>query len=187
MTLDQTEYPGRDSRPSISACQWIQYQLDNCSTIQDVINTDKGIRIVDRTSKFHFLICDSSGKGAVIEFINGKMIAWTNGTLPVAALANSPYGISLSAYQTKMDPAFNRSLYNFCAAARMIDIDSINNVPWYLADHGIFINWIDSNHYAYYVYYFSGNSKELRIGKIVGNTILTYIPPEAFLLLKPKH
>lgn len=32
MTLGQTEYPRKDSRQSISACQWIQYQLDISST-----------------------------------------------------------------------------------------------------------------------------------------------------------
>jgi hypothetical protein len=128
MTLDQTEYPGRDSRQSISACQWIQYQLDNCSTIQDVINTDNVIRIVDRFSKFHFLVCDSSGNGAAIEFINGKMIVRTNETLPETVMANSPYDMSISAYQTKMDTEFNRSLHNFCTAAGMIDHYSKNNV-----------------------------------------------------------
>ncbi len=128
MTLDQTKYPGRDSRQSISACQWIQYQLDNCSTIQEVISTDKEIRIVDRLSKFHFLICDSSGNSAVIEFINGKMIIRTDDLLPVPALANSLYDISISAYKTKMNTEFNRSLYNFCTAASMIDNYSENNV-----------------------------------------------------------
>jgi penicillin V acylase-like amidase (Ntn superfamily) len=126
MTLDQTEYPGRDSRQAISACQWIQYQLDNCSAIQEVIDTDKAIRIVDRSSKFHFLICDSSGNTAVIEFINRKMLVRTNEQLPVIALANSPYDISISAYQAKMNTEFNRSLYNFCTAARMIDDYSKN-------------------------------------------------------------
>jgi penicillin V acylase-like amidase (Ntn superfamily) len=128
MTLDQTEYPGRDSRQSISACQWIQYQIDNCSTIQEVISTDKVIRIVDGSSKFHFLICDSSGNSAVIEFSNGKMIVRTNELLPVTALANSPYDVSISAYKTKSNTEFNRSLYNFCTAASMIDNYSKNNV-----------------------------------------------------------
>ncbi|MBU1096425.1 MAG: linear amide C-N hydrolase [Bacteroidetes bacterium] len=128
MTLDQTNYPGRDSRQSISACQWIQYQLDNCSTIQEVISTDQVIRIVDRSSKFHFLICDGFGNSAVIEFINGKMIAKTNELLPVTALANSPYDESISAYKTKSSTEFNRSLYNFCTAASMIDNYSKNDV-----------------------------------------------------------
>jgi penicillin V acylase-like amidase (Ntn superfamily) len=128
MTLDQTVYPGRDSRQSISACQWIQYQLDNCSTIQEVINTDKILRIVDRTSKFHFLICDGAGNSAVIEFLNGKMIVRTNELLPVTVLANSPYDMSVSAYETKANTEFNRSLYNFCTAASRIDDYSKNNV-----------------------------------------------------------
>ncbi len=128
MTLNQTEYPGRDSRQSISACQWIQYQLDNCSTIEEVIGTDKEIRIVDRSSKFHFLICDSSGNSAVIEFINGKMIIKTNELLPVTVLANSPYDESISAYKKNINTDFNRSLYNYCTAASMIDKYSKNNV-----------------------------------------------------------
>ncbi len=66
MSLPGTQYPSKDNRNSISACQWIQYQLDNCSTIQEVISTDKVIRIVDRNSKFHFLICDKFGNSAVI-------------------------------------------------------------------------------------------------------------------------
>lgn len=128
MTLDQTKYPGRDSRQSISACQWIQYQLDNCSTIQEVISTDNVLRIVDRVSKFHFLICDSTGNSAVIEFINGKMIIRTNELHPVTVLANSPYDISTSAYETKSNTEFNKSLYNFCTAASMLDDYSKNNV-----------------------------------------------------------
>lgn len=127
MTLDQTEYPGGDSRQAISACQWIQYQLDNCANIQEVIHTDKIVRIVDRWSKFHFLICDRSGNSAVVEFINGKMLVRTKERLPVTALANSPYDISISAYKEKMNNDFNKSLSNFCTAASMLDSDSQNN------------------------------------------------------------
>src|SRR4028119_599420 len=32
MWLEETEYPQKDSRPSIGVLQWIQYQLDNCQT-----------------------------------------------------------------------------------------------------------------------------------------------------------
>ena len=128
MSLPNTQYPSKDNRNSISACQWIQYQLDNSSTIQEVISTDEVIRIVDRYSKFHFLICDSSGNSAVIEFINGKMIIKTNELLPLTALANSPYDESISAYKTKSNTDFNRSLYNFCTAASMIDNYSKNDV-----------------------------------------------------------
>ncbi len=121
MTFDLTRYPAKDSRHPISACQWIQYQLDNCSTIEEVIATDKMIRIKDQTSKFHFLVCDSRGEGAVIEFINGKMHVVSGEEFKVPVLANSPYDESVSAYQNQINTDYNRSLYNFSTAARMID------------------------------------------------------------------
>jgi len=121
MTLDNTTYPAKDSRYPISACQWIQYQLDNCSTIDEVIETNKNIRIVDKNSKFHFLISDNKGKGAVIEFINGRMQVVSGKELKVKVLANSKYDESISTYKNKINTDYNRSLYSFCTAAKMID------------------------------------------------------------------
>ena len=120
MSLPTTQYPARDNRQSIQACQWIQYQLDNCSTIEEVINTNKFLRIVDKISLFHFLICDKSGNVAVVEFLDGEMEVKTGGDLPMTALANSTYNESIASFDTKANTSNNRSLYNFCTAASMI-------------------------------------------------------------------
>jgi len=117
MTLSETEYAAKDNRSAIGACQWIQFQLDNFSTIEEVIASDTLLRIEDANSKFHFLVCDRSGHCAVIEFLNGKMIHYTGKSLPVEALANSTYKSSIQIYESKLltqDP----SLQNFCTAAR---------------------------------------------------------------------
>ena len=45
MMLEETEYPSPDSRPGIEILQWIQYQLDNFSTIEEVIASHSQIRI----------------------------------------------------------------------------------------------------------------------------------------------
>ena len=121
MSLPDTKYPEKDDRPAIQACQWIQYQLDNCSTIEEVIETDKLLRIVDKISLFHFLICDRFGNTAVIEFLNGKMSVKKGKELPLTALANSTYEESLSTFNTKANTSNDRSLYNFCTAANMIE------------------------------------------------------------------
>ncbi|HTY38777.1 MAG TPA: linear amide C-N hydrolase [Bacteroidota bacterium] len=120
MTLDETVYPSRDDRCSIGACQWIQFQLDNFSTIDGVLSSDTLLRIVDAGSKFHFLICDRSGHVAVIEFLHGKMVSHTGKDLPVAVLANSTYEQSIACYQSHGDTRSNGSLYNFCTAAQQI-------------------------------------------------------------------
>ncbi len=117
MTLDETVYPSSDNRDVIGAFQWIQYQLDNYSTIEEVINSDTFLRIEDN-SKIHFLICDRSGNSATIEFLNGKMVVHTGKYLPVLALANSTYEESVSSYNNNSDTQSNPSLYHFCTAAK---------------------------------------------------------------------
>lgn len=121
MTLDKTVYPSRDNRHAIGACQWIQFQLDNYSTIEEVISSDTMLRIVDATSEIHFLVCDRFGHAAAIEFLKGKMVCHTGKDLPVQALANSTYEESVSCYSNNGDAQSDRSLYNFCTVARQSD------------------------------------------------------------------
>lgn len=51
MTLDETVYPSKDNRCAIGAFQWIQFQLDNYSTTEEVINSDTLLRIDDANNK----------------------------------------------------------------------------------------------------------------------------------------
>ncbi|MFH0735853.1 MAG: linear amide C-N hydrolase [bacterium] len=91
MTLSSTDYPDRDSRYAVNTLQWIQYQLDNCSTIDEVIATDKIIRIDKDEYHSHFFVCDSFGNCATIEWINGKLQAHSKEEVPIKVLANYPY------------------------------------------------------------------------------------------------
>ena len=121
MTLDGTVYPLRDSRCAIGACQWIQFQLDNYSTVEEVLSSDTLLRITDANSRFHFLVCDRSGHVATIEFLNGKMVRHTGKELPLEALANSTYEESLRCYGDSPDAPADPSLGNFVTAARLTD------------------------------------------------------------------
>lgn len=120
MTLDETVYPSKDNRYAIGAFQWIQFQLDNYSIIEEVINSDSFLRIEDN-SKIHFLVCDRFGHTAAIEFLDGKMVCHIGKDLPVRALANSTYEESLSCYNNNGDTQSNPSLYHFCTAAKQIN------------------------------------------------------------------
>lgn len=95
MWLDQTEYPHVDSREELGELQWIQYQLDNAATVEDVLASDLKVRISVRDSHpLHFLACDRAGGCAVVEFLSGKMVAYSGSDLPVTALTNSTYAYS---------------------------------------------------------------------------------------------
>lgn len=102
MWLHGTSYPSTDQRAAVNELQWVQYQLDNCSTIEEVIATDKLLRI-DRNNAapLHFLIADASGKAATVEFLNGKMVVHKGDDLRFPVLTNSTYESSLQ----QLDPA----------------------------------------------------------------------------------
>ena len=96
MWHQEAKYPEMDERYGLTELQWIQYQLDNSATVEDVINTDKHLRIsATSVATLHFLVSDTSGNVAVIEYINGKMHVHSGKELPYTVLANCTYDVSL--------------------------------------------------------------------------------------------
>ncbi|MFC1761147.1 linear amide C-N hydrolase [Planctomycetota bacterium] len=92
MWLETTEYPPVDSRPAVMELQWVQYHLDTCASVAEVLATDEHLRItMDTQAPLHFLVCDDKGAVATIEFIKGKRVVHTGNKLSVPVLANSPY------------------------------------------------------------------------------------------------
>lgn len=96
MWLDDTIYPSPDSRQTVYELQWIQYQLDTARSVKEVLASDAILRI-DRNSKslIHFIIVDSTGDRAIIEFINGKMIVYAQSEMQPPVLTNNSYQKSL--------------------------------------------------------------------------------------------
>jgi penicillin V acylase-like amidase (Ntn superfamily) len=121
-----TSYPKYDNRPAVNELQWVQYQLDTCATIDDVIGTDKLFRISKIDQDLHFLICDKSGNTAVIEFSALGMIVYKGNDLPIPVLENDTYSNSLVSYKNKLDTRFTSAnnmikSYNPSDTASIID------------------------------------------------------------------
>lgn len=91
MWADGSQYPQPDKRPALGVLQWIQYQLDNCSTVKEVIATDNKIRISQSNPPLHYLVADADGNAATIEFFNGKLVVHKEDELPFPVLTNNPY------------------------------------------------------------------------------------------------
>lgn len=108
--LEQTRYPEPDQRQAVGELQWIQYQLDNCSNVEEVIATNRTIRILSRAVPLHFLVCDRTGNAAAIEFLDGKMVVHHGSDLPQTALANSTYASSVQLYENIDDDETKESL-----------------------------------------------------------------------------
>ncbi|MFC2141207.1 linear amide C-N hydrolase [Acidobacteriota bacterium] len=99
MWLDESKYPDPDERPAIGELQWIQYQLDNSRSVDEVIKSDEAIRI-SQSSPVHFFVGDRRGKAVTIEFIDGKLVFHTSDNLPVKVLTNHTYQKSLQYLKT---------------------------------------------------------------------------------------
>ncbi len=95
--LAESKYPERDDRPALISHQWVQYMLDNCKNVSEVIESDSKVRISQSDFKFtiHFHVMDNNGDRAIIEFLDGKTTVFRNDTYLIGALANSTYENSL--------------------------------------------------------------------------------------------
>ncbi|WCK55989.1 linear amide C-N hydrolase [Aneurinibacillus sp. Ricciae_BoGa-3] len=93
-TLWQTEYTAADERRAVAELQWIQYMLDTCTTVEEVLAAASTIRIDQSTSKLHYLVADSNGDSAVIEFLKGKMSFYKE-NFPRSIIANSSYQVAM--------------------------------------------------------------------------------------------
>ncbi|MCU0302808.1 MAG: linear amide C-N hydrolase [Thermoanaerobaculales bacterium] len=92
--LDGTVYPEPGERRSIGALQWVQYCLDSFRTVGEVVASASEVAI-SSTAPLHFLACDPTGSCAVVEFIDGAVVARWDRTLPLAVLTNDTYRDSL--------------------------------------------------------------------------------------------
>ena len=97
MQLDGSQSPEPDKRPWIFSNYWVQYVLDNFSTVEEVIASDSSIRIVDYVD--HYLVSDRFGHCATIEFLKGQMIVHTGRDLPAKVLSNNTYEGSVAEWK----------------------------------------------------------------------------------------
>ena len=122
MSLNETRQPTADARPPLDSGEWVQYILDTCATVEEVIATDSRVRII---TVDHYLIGDRFGNAAVIEFLNGRMVAHAAPNVPVAALTNNVYEESCATWERLRRhgnyAGQNSSPHRFCLAADRVD------------------------------------------------------------------
>lgn len=90
LELKSSNFPDADSKPSFNELQFIQYVLDNYSSVEE-LNTDlSNIRLSPVGSLLHYFVCDIN-HCMTIEFIGKKIVTHLNEELPISGLANNTY------------------------------------------------------------------------------------------------
>ncbi len=110
MFLDVTENPPPDERPPLESGFWVQYQLDNAGTVEEVITSDSVVRITNTID--HYLVSDRTGSCAVIEFIEGEMVVHTDEAMPVRVLTNNTYEESINLWKKSSLRKFFQRLFS---------------------------------------------------------------------------
>ena len=108
MALNISQNPPPDERPPVDSGYWVQYQLDNARTIEEVVASDAVVRIANTID--HYLVSDRTGSSAVIEFIEGEMVVHTDERMPVKALTNNTYEESIDSWKKSRWWMFWKSL-----------------------------------------------------------------------------
>ncbi|RPJ75604.1 MAG: linear amide C-N hydrolase, partial [Alphaproteobacteria bacterium] len=90
LELKTSVYPGIDSRASLNELQFIQYLLDNFSTIENIETALKSVRLSPVGSKLHYFACDIK-RCMTIEFVKGELVIHKMDSLPISSFANNSY------------------------------------------------------------------------------------------------
>ena len=119
------KYPSPDDRPSINPNQWVEYQLDNFATTEEVIAHAEDLSIRPKVAGMpgiHYFIWDKKGNGAVVDFIEGRAVVSSGNAITVPMLTNNDYSFSVNRWKKKKNPEKDtgKSISRFISAADQI-------------------------------------------------------------------
>ena len=117
-----------NNNQTISELEWIQYQLDNYSTIDEVISNINNLTIKP-IATIHYFIADRNGNSAVIDFVEGKTVVnkkqEKNQVITNETFLNSVKYFELN--KTKIDKASRTHLDRYCQIKNSLSNIEIEN------------------------------------------------------------
>ncbi|TFG74404.1 MAG: linear amide C-N hydrolase [Chrysiogenales bacterium] len=91
MSLGESRYKYDPTHPTLFMSLWIQHQLDNCSTLDEVIGNAEQINL--QGWSWHYFVADRNGDCAIIEFRQGEAVVHKDLAYPI--LCNDQYSQEL--------------------------------------------------------------------------------------------
>ncbi len=88
--------PAADDRGTLNELQWIQYQLDNYATVEEVIRHVPDVRISWVYANVHYLVCDATGSCGTVDIDSGNVVTHSGAQMAVNTLTNDLYSESVA-------------------------------------------------------------------------------------------
>ncbi len=124
--LELTKYNINEEKKYVNELEWIQYQLDNFETVQQVLDHLTDLKIYPIKGKIHYILTDRTGLSVIVEYLNGKPIAYKKEANTCQAITNNTVFHS-EPYKTKIDGVRKN---NTVAAFRYYQLEQeILNIP----------------------------------------------------------
>lgn len=71
--LEDTRFNISEDKTYLNELEWIQYQLDNFQTVDEVVAHIENLKIYPIKGKIHYILADTHGKSVIIEYLDGKL------------------------------------------------------------------------------------------------------------------
>jgi len=122
----------KGTKPKLSEVQWVQYQLDNFSTVAEVLSNINKVQIKQIGKGLSYFLCDKSGNKAIIEVFDKKLMV-IDKELIFPALTNTPYKKCIS-FLNKIQGKYKTSkpqssINRFVASADFIKVFKNKTYP----------------------------------------------------------
>ncbi|MBK9271899.1 MAG: linear amide C-N hydrolase [Saprospiraceae bacterium] len=70
--MEDTRFNISEEKTYLNELEWIQYQLDNFQTVDEVVTHIENLKIYPIKGKIHYILADTQGKSVIIEYLDGK-------------------------------------------------------------------------------------------------------------------
>ncbi len=123
--LSNSEYQDNQNK-AISELEWIQYQLDNFSNVDEVIANINGLTIKPN-ALIHYILADKNGVSAVIEFVNGKVVI-TRQNAKSQVITNGTSHDSTKYFEANnaIDPASRDKYDRYCILRKNLNVNNLS-------------------------------------------------------------
>lgn len=92
--LEDTRFNISEDKTYLNELEWIQYQLDNFQTVDEVVANVETLKIYPIKGKIHYILADTNGKSVIIEYLDGKPMVYEKEANACQAITNKSVAFS---------------------------------------------------------------------------------------------